>query len=131
MGLGWRIFGDGETRKKRKDREKRAEGVKRTKARYAAWIRDEQCCRRCGKPVKLKSDSLFDLAHAHEIEFRSACGSPTDTRNIVILCNDCHLRGVHKWTVNETEWFVIVVLDEENGADAPDGIRFDPWETAA
>lgn len=99
----------------------------RSKAREKAFHRDHGRCRRCDRPVLLKSDSLFTLAHAHEIKFRSQCGDPTDTANIVILCNDCHLRGLHKQSSPESEWFAILVVNLSEGADDQQGIEFVPW----
>jgi hypothetical protein len=99
----------------------------RDSARWAACVREKFRCRRCGVPVDFKSDNLFTLAHAHEIVFRSHGGDPTDTKNIVILCCRCHLRGLHKQMSPVHEWFRIVIVNEELGADDRDGIRFEPW----
>jgi 5-methylcytosine-specific restriction endonuclease McrA len=132
MGLGYRLFSGEPTRKQIKAKRDRAEAKARELARAAAynrpWVRG--CCQRCGVPLKLKPSearSEFEIAHAHEIDLRSAGGSATDTRNLVILCLRCHLRGLHRQTANEAEWFVIIVRNEELGADDPEGISFEPW----
>lgn len=99
----------------------------RAKARAIAFDREEGRCRKCQAVVELISDSLFTLAHAHEILFRSQLGDPTDTANIVILCYRCHLRGLHKQSSPESEWFAIVVVNMEDKANDPHGIEFVPW----
>lgn len=97
--------------------------------RYRVWMRDHRCCRRCGVPVKLKSDTLFDLMHAHEIVLRSKGGDPNDTRNVISLCLNCHLNGAHRQTSKQSAWFVVVVLNLQRGADDPAGIAFEPFVT--
>jgi hypothetical protein len=127
MGLGWRVFGNEPTRKQAKAKRDRADVVARERARTAAYHRDRGCCRRCGKPLVLKPSEArheFEIAHAHEITLRSHGGDPTDTANIVILCYRCHMYGIHKTTADESQWFVIVVVDAVHGADNVNGIEF-------
>jgi 5-methylcytosine-specific restriction endonuclease McrA len=119
-----------EPRENIKAREDRQHAKARSLTRWTVYQRDDGCCRRCGRWRKLHSDSLFDLAHAHEIVPRSAGGSDTDTRNVLILCWSCHLRGIHRQTIKVEEWFVIVVLRPE-AADHRHGVAFRPWAEAA
>jgi hypothetical protein len=69
--------------------------------------------------------------HAHEIVLRSKGGDPNDPRNVVCICNSCHLLGLHRQTSDRTQWFVIVILNVEHGAEDPNGIAFAPFETKA
>lgn len=103
--------------------------LSRKACRFVVWNRQHGQCKRCGKPIALTASDPFDGMHAHEIVLRSSGGDPCDTRNVIGLCYRCHLAGSHRQTSDVREWFIIVVINVERGADDPNGIRFDPWRT--
>lgn len=63
----------------------------------------------------------------HEIVFRSHAGDPTVLSNVLTLCYRCHLRGLHKQSSPESEWFAIVIVNLVEGANDPHGVTFEPW----
>ncbi len=114
--------------KRAKKREDAKHDRERRKVRHKVWIRDEQRCRCCGAHVELKSDSLFRLAHIHEIKYRSRGGDDLDPRNLITLCGECHLYGEHHQTADVRQWIDIVIVNEIDGANDENGIQFKPWQ---
>jgi len=52
-------------------------------------LRDESCCRVCGKFCNPRAVGLLQRAHHHHVVYRSR-GGATSTGNLVLLCARCH-----------------------------------------
>lgn len=65
------------------------ESLDNDRIRREIYARDKGKCRVCGTPLRFQSPNLFDVIHAHHIEYASAGGSD-EAHNRVALCFDCH-----------------------------------------
>ena len=95
--------------------EKREAQAQARAIRAACWGRDGGKCRACGKVVKLRSDSPFDLMHAHHIIFRSA-GGADELSNRLCLCGICH-DDVHRHvlTISGDPYLVLFTKVDNQG----------------
>lgn len=72
----------------KKARQAEAENTER-QVYAAVTLRDESCCRVCGRFCNPRAVSLLQRAHHHHITYRSR-GGATSTGNVCLLCADCH-----------------------------------------
>src|SRR5678809_897648 len=89
---------------KARDRTRRQREAARQIAADATWSRADHQCEVCGRWVKRPKDTVypFEMGHIDEILPRSLGGSDTDTKNLRLLCHDCHFSGpsgAHRKTV--------------------------------
>lgn len=79
--------------KRAKAKKRRQFKQARKTCRAARYAKDGECCVKCGRWLVLNPSEArheFQIAHVHEVKFRSRGGSATDLNNTTLLCYRCH-----------------------------------------